>query len=55
MRYGVIGAGALGPTIALRLAERGHGVTVLQRDPVPGRLAGSFEIEPGFWLEGVGS
>ncbi len=43
MRYGVIGAGALGLTVALRLAERGHDVTVLERDPVPGGLAGSYE------------
>ncbi len=51
MRYGVIGAGALGLTAALRLAERGHDVTVLERDPVPGGLAGSFEVAPGIWLE----
>ena len=51
MRYGVIGAGALGLTAAVRLAERGHEVTVLERDPVPGGLAGSFEVAPGIWLE----
>ena len=51
MRYGLIGAGALGLTVALRLAERGHAVTVLERDPVPGGLAGSFEVAPGIWLE----
>lgn len=51
MRYGVIGAGALGLTVALRLAQRGHDVTVLERDAVPGGLAGSFQIEPGMWLE----
>jgi protoporphyrinogen oxidase len=51
VRYGVIGAGALGLTVALRLAERGHAVTVLERDPVPGGLAGSFEVAPGIWLE----
>ncbi len=51
MRYGVIGAGALGLTVALRLAERGHEVTVLERDRVPGGLAGSFEVAPGIWLE----
>ena len=53
MRYGVIGAGALGLTVALRLAQRGHEVTVLERDPVPGGLAGSFEVEPGIWLEKI--
>lgn len=51
MRYGLIGAGALGLTVALRLSQRGHQVTVLERDPVPGGLAGSFEVEPGMWLE----
>jgi protoporphyrinogen oxidase len=51
VRYGVIGAGALGLTVAMRLAERGHDVTVLERDPVPGGLAGSFEVAPGIWLE----
>lgn len=51
MRYGLIGAGALGLTVALRLAQRGHAVTILERDPVPGGLAGSFELEPGLWLE----
>jgi protoporphyrinogen oxidase len=51
VRYGVIGAGALGLTVALRLAEQGHDVTVLERDPVPGGLAGSFEVAPGVWLE----
>ena len=51
MHYGLIGAGALGLTVALRLAQRGHSVTVLERDPVPGGLAGSFEVAPGIWLE----
>jgi protoporphyrinogen oxidase len=51
MRYAVIGAGALGLTVALRLAQRGHVVVVLERDPVPGGLAGSFEVAPGIWLE----
>ena len=51
MRYGLIGAGALGLTVALRLAQRGHDVTLLERDSVPGGLAGSFEVAPGIWLE----
>jgi len=51
MRYGLIGAGALGLTVAVRLAERGHDVTVIERDPIPGGLAGSFEVAPDIWLE----
>ncbi len=51
MRYGIIGAGALGLTVGLRLVQRGHDVTILERDPVPGGLAGSFEVAPGIWLE----
>jgi len=51
VRYGLIGAGALGLTVGLRLVQRGHEVTILERDPVPGGLAGSFEVEPGIWLE----
>ena len=51
MRYGVIGGGALGLTVGLRLAQRGFDVTILEREAVPGGLAGSFEPEPGIWLE----
>ena len=39
MRYGIIGGGVLGLTVALRLAQRGHDVEVLERDEVPGGLA----------------
>jgi protoporphyrinogen oxidase len=51
MRYGVIGAGVLGMTAALRLLERGHEVTILEAGDGVGGLAGSFEVEPGIWLE----
>jgi protoporphyrinogen oxidase len=47
----VLGAGALGLTVALRLAQRGHSVTVIEREPLPGGLAAGFEIQPGMWLE----
>jgi len=50
-RTAVLGAGALGLTVALRLAQRGERVTVIEREELPGGLAAGFEIEPGMWLE----
>jgi protoporphyrinogen oxidase len=50
-RWAVLGGGALGLTAALRLSQRGHSVTVVEREPLPGGLAAGFEIEPGIWLE----
>lgn len=50
-RSAVLGAGALGLTVALRLAQRGDEVVVLEREPLPGGLAAGFEIEPGIWLD----
>jgi protoporphyrinogen oxidase len=47
----VLGAGALGLTVALRLAQQGRRVVVYEREPLPGGLAAGFEIEPGIWLE----
>ena len=40
----VLGAGVLGLTTALRLAQRGHGVTVYERENEPGGLASGFLI-----------
>ena len=37
--------------MALRLGQRGHRVTVVERESLPGGLAAGFEIEPGMWLE----
>lgn len=50
-RTAVLGAGALGLTVALRLAQRGDEVIVLEREPLPGGLAAGFAIEPGIWLD----
>ena len=47
----VLGAGALGLTTALRLAQRGERVIVIERERLPGGLASGFEIAPGQWLE----
>lgn len=51
MTTAVLGAGALGLTVAFRLAQGGERVIVLEREPIAGGLAGGFEIEPGLWLE----
>jgi len=50
-RTAVLGAGALGLTVAVRLAQRGERVTVLEKEPLAGGLAAGFEIEPQMWLE----
>ncbi len=51
MRTAILGGGALGLTVALRLAQRGVPVTVYEAERLPGGLAAGFEIEPGMWLE----
>lgn len=52
-RVAVLGAGALGLTAALRLAQAGHSVSVFERESVPGGLAAGFHPagESGPWLE----
>ena len=50
-RTAVLGAGALGLTVAYRLAKLGDEVTVVEREPLPGGLAAGFEVEPGMWLD----
>jgi len=40
----VLGAGVLGLTTALRLAQRGHSVTVYEREAEPGGLASGFLV-----------
>jgi protoporphyrinogen oxidase len=41
---GVVGGGVLGATLALRLAEAGAAVTLLERGPSIGGLAGTFDF-----------
>ena len=52
-RVAVLGAGALGLTAGLRLAQRGHAVTVFEKELLPGGLAAGFQPAgpDGPWLE----
>jgi protoporphyrinogen oxidase len=53
-RIAILGAGALGLTVGLRMAERGFQVTVIERETLPGGLAAGFRLGPGSdapWLE----
>lgn len=47
----MLGAGALGLTVALRLAQAGRIVTVFEREEGPGGLAAGFLPAPGVTLE----
>jgi protoporphyrinogen oxidase len=51
MRTAVIGAGALGLTVAYRLAQAGDDDVLIEREALPGGLAAGFEIEPHMWLD----
>lgn len=42
----VLGGGSLGLTVALRLAQRGEPVTLIERETVPGGLAAGFQPAP---------
>jgi protoporphyrinogen oxidase len=44
MTTGILGGGALGLTLALRLAQQGERVVVFEREPVAGGLAAGFAI-----------
>ena len=43
-RIAVVGAGILGTVLALRLAEAGADVTLLERAPTAGGLAGAMDF-----------
>src|SRR5262245_11612565 len=51
-RTAILGGGALGLTVALRLAQRGERVTVFERESTPGGLAAGFRPAPD--LDGGG-
>lgn len=46
---GVVGGGVLGMTVALRLAQQGHQVTLLESAPSPGGLASPEAIGDATW------
>lgn len=48
-RWGVVGGGVLGLTLALRLSERGHKVTVIERADHLGGLAAAWQIGDITW------
>lgn len=45
LHYGIVGGGMLGLTIALRLAQQGHAVTVIEGAPSLGGLASAWQLE----------
>ncbi len=47
-RNAVLGGGALGLTVALRLAQRGEEVVLFEREPIPGGLAAGFQLGPSY-------
>ena len=51
MTTAILGAGALGLTLGLRLVQRGERVVIIEREALPGGLAAGFEVVPGAWLE----
>jgi protoporphyrinogen oxidase len=47
--WGIIGGGIMGMTLALRLADMGMQVTILESSPAPGGLAGAVERNGITW------
>lgn len=50
-RFAILGGGALGLTLALRLAQAGRSVSLFEQGRLPGGLAAGFDIGGGVWLE----
>ncbi len=48
MNVGILGGGALGLAAALRLAQAGHQVTLMEREPRLGGLATGFSVGPNY-------
>jgi protoporphyrinogen oxidase len=49
VKIGIIGGGFMGMSLAWRLAERGHAVTVLERESQLGGLATYHDYGPFYW------
>ncbi|MBK8120131.1 MAG: NAD(P)-binding protein [Sulfuritalea sp.] len=49
MRYGVVGGGMLGLTLAMRLRAAGHAVTVVESAPELGGLASAWQVGEVTW------
>jgi len=47
--WGIIGGGIMGMTLALRLAQKGHKVTVLEAASVPGGLTDAIQMQGIVW------
>jgi len=48
-KWGIIGGGLLGMTLALRLSQQGHKVTIFEAAEKPGGLASSWEMDGVVW------
>lgn len=47
--YGIVGGGVMGMTLALRLAQKGHKVTIFESGPELGGLASSWKMNEVEW------
>lgn len=47
--WGIIGGGIMGMTLALRLVQKGHKVTIFESSAKPGGLAGSIDMNGVTW------